>query len=178
MKTIQDAILNYAQSNRYLSPLIPFAHILAVIGPIYLLVNNIKFLPIYAGFVVGILDIAYYIGTILCFANNKLLPLSIAFGCMTFYYILNLKYGDFLHCFIFICFYGLLTGVCIAAMRNTSQLSKVKETTFSNSVNAYDTVVDHIVSSHKDSETVCPKCGNKVNSKTNFCSKCGNRIKD
>lgn len=178
MKTIQDSILNYAQTNKYFSPLIKFAHILAVIYPIYLLVSKITFLSViwkYVGLVSAILYIAYYVGTILCFANNRLIPLNIAYGCMTFYYVLNLQYGISLNRLIYICFYGLITGVCIVATKKTSQWNQLKENTF-NKAAEYAAAANNSISSQKDSENICPKCGKKVDPKMNFCNNCGSQI--
>lgn len=178
MKNIQDSILNYACSNKYFSPLIKLAHILAVIYPIYLLATKITVLSVvwkYVGLFSAIFFIAYYIGTILCFANNKLIPLDVAYGCMTFYYVLSLQYGISLNRLIYICFYGLITGVCIVATKKTSQWNQLKETTF-NKAAEYAATAGNSISSQTEHECTCPKCGKKIDPKMNFCNNCGNQI--
>lgn len=178
MKSIQDSIMNYAQSNKFFSLLIMIEHVLAVIYPLYLLLSKITILSAvwkYVGLVSAIMYITYYIGTILCFANNRLIPLDIAYGCMTVYYILTLQYGISLNRLIYICFYGFITVICIAATQKTSQWNQLKETTF-NKVSEVVAVVDNSISVQKNSENVCPKCGKKVDPKMNFCNNCGNQI--
>lgn len=175
MKSIQDSIFKYAQSNKYFFPMIKVAHILAVIYPIYLLVTEITFLSViwqYVRLFSSIMYIAYYIGTILCFASNRLIPLDIAYGCMTFSYILDLQYGITLNRLVYICFYGLITSLCIVATKNSSQWNKLKEATLNNVTKNVATNT----STCNNDELFCSNCGKKIYSKMNFCNHCGNQI--
>ena len=44
MQTIQNALLDYARNNKYLSPLLKFSSAMAVIYPVYLIVSRLRHL--------------------------------------------------------------------------------------------------------------------------------------
>lgn len=120
MQTIQNALLDYAGNNKYLAPLLKFSSAMAVIYPIYTIVSRLSFLDFawkYIGMISAVMYIAYFVGTILCFARNKLIPLDIAYSCMAVNYMLGLQYGVNLNRIVYIAFYGLIAGICIVATK-------------------------------------------------------------
>lgn len=178
MQNIQNAILNYAHSNKYFSALLKISTALAVIYPIYSLLVHITALSViwkYVGLISAVLYIAYYVGTILSFAANKLIPLDIAYGCLTLNYIFNLRYGITLNRLVYIVFYALIVSVCIIATKKGSQWNRFKEKTFSK-VAQYAEAADNAISNEQVKNTICPNCGAKLDKKMKFCNNCGTQI--
>lgn len=178
MQKIQTALLDYVRHNKYLSPFLKFSSVLAVIYPIYLLVSRISILdPVwnYVSSIDSILLIAYYIGTILCFASNKLIPLDIAYCCRAINYIFSLQHGITLNVIVYLAFYSLISGICIVATKNNSQWARLKETTF-NKAAQYAEAAGDAISGKSEEEYFCPNCGKKCNKKMKFCNNCGTKI--
>lgn len=178
MQTIQNALLDYARNNKYLSPLLKFSSAMAVIYPVYLIVSRLSFLDFawkYIGMISAVMYIAYFAGTVLCFARNKLIPLDIAYSCMAVNYMLGLQYGVNLNRIVYIAFYGLIAGICIVATKNSTQWAQFKASTF-NKAAKYAEVAGEALSSKGEDDVVCPKCGNKCNKDMKFCNNCGNPI--
>ena len=175
MQQIQKAILDYSLHNRYLSPLVTFSSILALLFPIYAVASRVLFLSFlwkYIGMFSAIMYLAYYAGTILCFAKNQLVPLDIAFCCMTVNSMFDLQYGVSLNQIAYIAFYAMLAGICIAATNHTSQWGEFKGSTYQKVAQCAERAGDALLSKQKD-YTFCPKCGNRCSKGTKFCHNCG-----
>lgn len=120
MKEIQRKLLGYFENNVYFVNLFKFDGIMAVIYPIYLLSIKGSLLSTfwyYGGTFLAILQIAFIVGTVLCFAENKLIPLDIAFGCMALHALLKLQYGITLNRLTSFAFYAFIAGVCIKSTK-------------------------------------------------------------
>lgn len=175
MQTVQNALLAYACNNKYLSPLLKASSAMAVMYPIYLIVSRLSFLDFawkYIGMISAVMYIAYFVGTLLCFARNKLIPLDIAYCCMAVNYMLGLQYGVSLNRIVYIAFYGLIAGICIMTTKNSSQWVQFKASTF-NKAAQYAKTAGEMLSSKTEDDIVCPECGNKD---MKFCNNCGNPI--
>lgn len=140
-----------------------------------LMVSFLDFAWKYIGMISAVMYIAYFAGTVLCFARNKLIPLDIAYSCMAVNYMLGLQYGVNLNRIVYIAFYGLIAGICIVATKNSSQWAQFKASTF-NKAAKYAEVAGEALSSKGEDDVVCPKCGNKCNKDMKFCNNCGNPI--
>ncbi len=178
MQTIQNALLDYFRNNKYLSSLLKVSSAMAVIYPVYLIVSRISFLDFawkYIGIISAIMYIAYFAGTVLCFAKNKLIPLDIAYSCMTINYILGLQYGVSLNRIVYIVFYAFIAGICIVATKNSSQWVQFKVSTF-NKAAQYVEVAGDALSGKDENNVVCPNCGNECNKDMKFCNNCGTLI--
>ena len=120
VKEIQRKLLSYFENNVYFVNLFKFDGIMAVIYPIYLLSIKGSLLSTfwyYGGTFLAILQIAYIVGTVLCFAENKLIPLDIAFGCMALNALLKLQYGITFNRLTSFAFYAFIAGVCIKSTK-------------------------------------------------------------
>lgn len=178
MKEIQNSILAFAQENKYFSKLIKFDVVLAIIYPIYILLAKVIFLNIvfqYLGMISALFYIGYFVGTILCFAENKLIPLDIAFGGMAISYLFNLRYGISFNRLLYIVFYGAILGVCLVETRKSLQWNKFKVSAFSKVADVADAMGERINEKGRE-QCFCPNCGAKLDKKMRFCNNCGNQI--
>jgi Predicted membrane protein len=179
MKTIQQSLLAYAESNKYLSPLLKISFILAIIYPLFLVLSKITLLNIVWNFIWmfgAVLYIAYIIGVILCFAKNQLIPLDIAFVCMAFSELYLLRYGMTLNQLIYIAFYSAIAAVCIVATRKTNQWNQF----MNHGINKAESLIktESAVSSDNriKKHTFCPNCGNELMDDAKFCNSCGQQL--
>lgn len=95
MREVQNSILKYVQRNRYLSPLLKCDVIMALAYPIYLVFSFVPVLSKLWGYIdifYAIIYLSFFIGIILCFAQNKLIPMDIAFIGMMIYRLFSLQY--------------------------------------------------------------------------------------
>lgn len=179
MNLIQNAILEYASNNKYLSPLLKYSSGMAVAYPIYLIVSRFTFLEFawqYVGMFSAIMYVAYCVGTILCFAKNKLIPLDIAFSCRAVNNLLGLQYGISLNRIVYIVFYSLIAAICIIATKNSSQWTLFKVSTLTKAAQFAETAGGTLSNKNED-YVICPVCGNKCDKDMNFCNVCGNPLK-
>lgn len=156
MKKIQNDMLDYICGSKYFAPLMKYANIMALLYPIYIILIKFTFLSFvwqYVGIISSLLLVAYYIGTIICFAENNLAMLSVAYGCMTVGYLLSFRFGFSLNTVINILFYGLLTFKCFTGTK--TGLSKEEPA---------------------NDFRFCPVCGKKCSRDTNFCNDCGAKL--
>ncbi|MCR4650294.1 MAG: zinc ribbon domain-containing protein [Lachnospiraceae bacterium] len=180
MSSIQKSILEYVQDNKFLQPLGKCSGVLAVLYPVYQVLAHVSFLHFflkYIGMIVAILYIAYLLGVIISFAQNKLIPLDIAFVCMAFNNMLGLEYGVNLNRLVYIAFYGLLAVLCIIATGRSSQWDDFKISTFDKAAR-YAVAAGDALSTKSDTGVICPECGNKCIGGAKFCNKCGKPLTD
>ena len=179
MQKVQNAILEYARGNKYLAPMIKFASAMAVVYPVYLIVSRLSFLDFawrYISMISAIMYIAYFIGTILCFAGNKLIPLDVAYSCMALNYMFGLMYGISMNRLTYMAFYALIACFCIVATTKTTQWAQAKEDTLKTAAK-YVEATEDILSGKSKEEIYCPNCGNKCSKDMKFCNNCGTPIK-
>ncbi len=180
MSSIQKSILKYVQDNKFLQPLCKCSGVLAVIYPVYLVVARISFLNFfwkYIGMIVAILYIAYILGVLISFAENKLIQLDIAFSCMAFNHMLSLRYGVNLNRLVYIAFYAFLAVLCIVATSRSSQWDDFKISTLDKAAR-YAGAAGDALSIKSDTGVICPECGNKCIGGAKFCNKCGKPLTD
>lgn len=175
MKEVQKKLFDYLQSNTYFYYLLKIDAVIAVIYPIYLVLIRLAFLdPVwrYVGMVSAVLQILYYIGTILCFAENKLIPLDIAFGCMVLNNLFNLQYGISFNRLVYLVFYVLIVVLCVISTKNSGQWNEM-DTMFYSKISATSESTIH---SSNNAVCFCPNCGSKIEKGMNFCNNCGHQI--
>ena len=181
MKNIQIAISEYVKRNKFLYSMTRFASVLALIYPIYCLLSKISFMSpvtkVISSFSTLLLFL-YYLGTLLCFSKNKLIPLDIAYICMAINYLFNLQYGITFNRLVYIAVYGFLVAVCIIATRKTSQWSGFIKTSLDKTAKATEAAGNIITprTSKPTSEVICPKCSTRNSMDMKFCKNCGNQL--
>lgn len=157
MQKIQKDMFDYIRENKYFAPLMKYATIMSLIYPIYTILIRFSFLNFiwqYFGIFSSILLFMYYAGTIICFACNNLVPLSVAYGGLTVGYLLSFQYGFSLNTVVNIVFYGFLSYKCFTGTK--IEVTKEEKTKIS---------------------YFCPVCGKECSSDTNFCNSCGTKLK-
>lgn len=176
MKEIQKSILTLIEENKYATLLLRFAGVMAVISPVYMVISRISLLdPVWnmIGMIAAILYLAYYAGTIICFAKGDMIPLSIAYGFMTVNNICNLTYGINLNRIVYILFYAFLTVICLKAAKENSQLDRAKETILLNGTKYVGNAKTTFSNKAENAVQYCPMCGTKCSKDMRFCCNCG-----
>ena len=179
VKEIQKSILTYIESNKYSASLLKIAGVMALVAPIYMVVSRIYFLHSVGNIIeifYAILYIAYYAGTIMCFAKDDMIPLSIAYGFMAVNSICNLTYGISLNRIVYLVFYAFLAGICIKAAIENSQLDHAKETILQNGTKYAENVKTAFSDKTENEIRYCPMCGAKCSKDMKFCCKCGHSM--
>lgn len=173
MREIQNVLLKYAENSPIFSKVLQADIIISLIYPIYLVLDKIRWLnPIcrYIAYISAVLHIAYLIGTILCFAENKIKYLVVAYGCMTLNYLLSLQYGFRFNLLIYLIFYGLITWVCIKGLQNDPQWQMMK-------TQISDSTLEKVSVDVEAAEgSICPNCGSKIDKRMKFCKECGSPV--
>lgn len=161
MEKIQNSMLGYARKNSYLALCLNVAPAMAICYPAYLVLSRIYVLSTVwriIGMVVAVLYIAFLVGTILCFAQNQVLALAVAYGCMTLEQLFSLSYGGTLNRIIYLIFYGGITAVCVINMKKNA--------------------AQRIMDPPNGVGGFCPQCGHALKSDSKFCPVCGMRVKE
>ena len=160
MKKIQNSILEYARKNSYLTLCLNMAPVMAICYPAYLILSRIVILSIVwriIGSVVAVLYIAFLTGTVLCFAQNQMLALAVAYGCMTLEQLFSFSYGGTLNRIIYLVFYGGITAACVINMKKTA--------------------AQRVMDPPNGSSRFCPQCGCALKADSKFCPVCGTQIR-
>lgn len=178
MTEVQNALLKYVKSNTYFSVFLKIDFLLAVIYPLYLILNRIPVLDDvwkYVGMVASLFYIMYLTGVIICFAENKWVPLSVALGIRAVNCIFSLKYGFSFNSLVYIAFYCLLTCICIMKATEDAQWNKLKMKTLGN-VSKYAGNVNNALGNNQAPNSVCPNCGALIDDEMRFCRNCGKPV--
>ena len=179
MKAIQESILAYAQSNKYLAPLLKISFTLAIIYPVFLVISKITLLNMVWNYIWvfgGVFYVAYIIGVILCFAKNQLIPMDIAYVCMAFHQLYMLRYGMSLNQLVYIAFYTAIAVACILATKKTAQWNQFMNDGLNKAAGLVK--AENVVNSDKQvkKHIFCSTCGYELTDNAVFCNNCGTQI--